>query len=88
MAMPRSPGSTRVTSWSSIQISPSVTSSRPAIIRIMVVLPQPEGPTSTVKEPSWMSMFMFSMTVRPLGYVFFTFFREITGPYLRPFLFP
>ena len=32
--------------------SPEVTSSRPAIMRSSVDLPQPEGPTKTVKEPS------------------------------------
>ena len=33
-------------------ISPDVTSSRPAIMRSRVDLPQPDGPTRTVNEPS------------------------------------
>src|SRR5579871_4236612 len=50
--MPRAEGmrwSQRVPSrW----ISPSLTSSRPAIIRRSVDFPQPDGPTKTVNEPS------------------------------------
>ena len=35
-----------------MRISPSLISSRPAIIRSVVDLPQPEGPTSTISSPS------------------------------------
>src|ERR1700730_13680926 len=35
-----------------IWISPELKSSSPAIIRSKVDLPQPEGPTNTVKDPS------------------------------------
>src|SRR5579862_3969693 len=35
-----------------MRISPDVTSSRPAISRSKVDLPQPEGPTKTVNSPS------------------------------------
>ena len=38
-----------------ISISPPVISSRPAIMRSSVDLPQPDGPTSTVNSPSAMS---------------------------------
>src|SRR5471030_1279286 len=38
-------------------ICPPVTSSSPAIRRSSVVLPQPEGPTKTTKEPSSISRF-------------------------------
>ena len=51
MAMPRELGSRSVTSSPSIEIRPEDTSSNPAIILKTVDLPQPEGPTSTVKEP-------------------------------------
>src|SRR5690606_1770893 len=37
---------------SPIQISPAVGCSKPAIMRKVVVLPQPDGPKNVVKEPS------------------------------------
>ena len=37
-----------------IRISPEVTASSPAIMRRVVVLPQPEGPTNTTNSLSWM----------------------------------
>src|ERR1700743_676587 len=45
-------------------ISPPSISSRPASRLSSVVLPQPEGPSSTRKSPSPMLRFRFSMTVR------------------------
>src|SRR6185437_11275727 len=39
-------------------MSPEVTSSRPAIMRSVVLLPQPEGPTSTTNSLSGMSRSM------------------------------
>ena len=53
--MSRSRGSMRVTSRPPTWTEPSETSSRPAIIRSSVDLPQPDGPTSTMNSPSWMS---------------------------------
>ena len=50
--MSRSFGGTRLTTVPPIAISPSVISSRPAIMRSSVDLPQPEGPTSTQNSPS------------------------------------
>ena len=44
MAMSRSRGGTSLTTSPPIQISPSVISSRPAIMRSVVDLPQPDGP--------------------------------------------
>src|SRR5258708_18983242 len=41
----------------SIRICPPVTSSSPAIRRSSVVLPHPEGPTKTTKEPFSISRF-------------------------------
>src|SRR3984957_18988177 len=52
MAMSRCPGSRSLTGWPSMLIVPEVTSSRPATIRSAVVLPQPDGPTSTSSSPS------------------------------------
>ena len=40
----------RVTSASPMRMVPEVGSSRPAIIRRIVVLPQPEGPSSVTSE--------------------------------------
>src|SRR5580693_628533 len=45
-------GSRSLTARPSMLIVPEVTSSRPATIRNAVVLPQPEGPTSTSSSPS------------------------------------
>src|SRR3954453_5603079 len=56
MAMSRCFGGTRLTTRPPIAISPSLISSSPAIIRSSVLLPQPDGPTSTVNSPSAISM--------------------------------
>src|SRR5690348_2008100 len=50
--MSRSFGATRFTTLPPMTISPSVISSRPAIIRKSVDLPHPDGPTSTQNSPS------------------------------------
>ena len=47
MEMSRSLGSRLLTTRPPMMISPSVTSSSPAIIRMVVDLPQPDGPSST-----------------------------------------
>src|SRR3954468_4338670 len=52
MAMSRSIGGTAFTTVASIMISPALTASRPAIMRSVVVLPQPEGPTKTMNSLS------------------------------------
>src|ERR1700716_829532 len=57
MDRPRLAGGTSTTLRPSIRICPPVTSSRPAIRRSSVVLPQPEGPTKTTKEPFSISRF-------------------------------
>ena len=54
--MSRSLGGTWLTTRPPIAISPPLMFSSPAIMRSSVDLPQPEGPTSTVNEPSAMSM--------------------------------
>src|SRR6267378_5895723 len=58
MAMSRSFGGTSFTTSPPMAISPSVMSSRPAIMRSVVVLPQPDGPTSTTNSLSAMSRSM------------------------------
>ena len=58
MAMFRSLAATRLTTRSPMEISPAVMSSRPAIMRSSVDLPQPDGPTSTTSSLSTMSTSM------------------------------
>ncbi len=55
MAMSRSFGGTSLTTSPPIEMSPPVISSSPAIMRSVVLLPQPEGPTSTTNSLSAMS---------------------------------
>src|SRR4051812_11867694 len=52
MAAPRSAGLTSLARWPSIIRSPESMDSRPAIMRSIVDLPQPEGPTKTRNSPS------------------------------------
>src|SRR5580700_2892671 len=52
MARPRASGGTSLTLLPSINKSPAVISSRPAIMRSKVDLPQPEGPTKTMNSRS------------------------------------
>ena len=52
MAMSRSRGETRLTSRSPIRTRPPEIASSPASIRSAVVLPEPDGPTSTMNSPS------------------------------------
>src|SRR5215204_433902 len=52
MAMSRSIGGTLLTTVLPIRISPAVIASRPAIMRSVVVLPQPDGPTKTMNSLS------------------------------------
>src|SRR5690349_4851884 len=50
--MPRRAGGRAVTSCSPMKMLPLVTSSRPAMSRSVVDFPQPEGPSSTTKQPA------------------------------------
>src|SRR5919199_2027485 len=50
--MSRSRGATLLTTRSPMRISPLVIDSSPASIRSAVVLPEPDGPTSTMNSPS------------------------------------
>ena len=55
MAMSRWRGATLLTSLPSMRISPAEIVSSPPIMRSVVVLPQPDGPTNTMNSPSWIS---------------------------------
>src|ERR1051326_7514669 len=55
MAMSRSFGGTSLTFSGPMKMSPPETSSRPAIMRSVVLLPQPDGPTSTRNSLSGIS---------------------------------
>ena len=52
MAMSRSMGASSLTTWPSMEMSPELIASSPAIILSVVVLPQPEGPTNTTNSLS------------------------------------
>src|SRR5918992_248906 len=70
--MSRSFGETSLTTRSPIRISPSLTSSRPATMRKAVVLPHPEGPTSTMNSPSLASRSRSATAFVPSGKTFET----------------
>ena len=70
--MSRSFGATSLTTRSAIRIVPSVVSSSPATIRSAVDLPEPDGPTSTVKPPSATSRSSPSTARVPSGKTFET----------------
>ena len=53
--MSRSRGATRLTSRSPMNTDPDEMASSPASIRSAVVLPDPDGPTSTMNSPSAIS---------------------------------
>src|SRR5205809_5368356 len=76
--MARSRGSRWVMSRSPRRIEPSSTVSRPAIIRNKVVLPQPEGPTSTMNSPSLIVRLMPSTALTPPGNVLLTPLKTIS----------
>src|SRR4051794_38463693 len=69
--MSRSFGATSLTTRSPIRRLPSEISSRPAIIRRLVVLPQPDGPTRTMNSPSPISR-LRSFTAWKSPYIFWT----------------
>src|SRR6478609_9682248 len=52
MATPRARGGVSLTTWPPIRISPLVCCSSPQMMRRKVVLPQPDGPSSTMNSPS------------------------------------
>src|ERR1051325_2193970 len=72
MAMLRSIGGRSFTTSSPMRISPEVISSRPATMRSVVVLPQPDGPTSTTNSLSRMSRFTSLTAWNPFSYFLFS----------------
>src|SRR5512145_2843225 len=65
MATSRYLGRTSLIRSAPIWISPEVTSSRPATMRIVVVLPQPEGPSRTRNSLSLISRSSLSTAMKP-----------------------
>jgi hypothetical protein len=63
MLTPRSPGGFSVTSTPLIRMLHSVARSSPAIIRVVVVLPQPEEPRSVTRVPGMISRLTSSTAV-------------------------
>src|SRR3954471_13241470 len=70
--MSRSFGDTSLTTRPPILTVPPEMSSRPATMRSAVVLPQPDGPTSTRNSPSWMSSVRSKTAWTPLSYTLST----------------
>src|SRR5262245_28137489 len=88
MATSRSLGATSLTTRPSRVISPSETSSSPAIIRSSVDLPQPEGPTTMVKAPSGMST-LTDFTVRRFpGWIRETALSSTRATFRRGYIIP
>src|SRR5918994_2950707 len=88
--MSRSFGVRSLTTRSPIVTVPSEISSRPATIRSAVVLPQPEGPTSTNNSPSSASRSMEETARVPSGYTFDTPLKvtaatQLTLPHQAPY---
>ncbi len=67
MATLRSLGARSLTTLPPMRSVPEVMSSRPATIRSAVVLPEPDGPTSTISSPSATSRSRSSTAGLPLG---------------------
>src|SRR5215204_5491268 len=66
--MSRSIGAKSLTTWSSIRMRPEVMLSSPATMRSVVVLPQPEGPTSTMNSLSRISRSTTFTAWKPFSY--------------------
>lgn len=77
IAMPRSRGGIRLERSPSRSNSPSVMSSRPAIMRSTVDLPQPDGPSSTTNSPGSMSRESRSTARVARPYTLLTLCREM-----------
>src|SRR3979409_847135 len=75
--MSRSLGGTSLTTSPPIMMSPPVMSSRPAIIRSVVDLPQPDGPTSTTN--SWSAMSRSMPRTASTSSYFLTTLRNVTS---------
>src|SRR5713101_9543619 len=81
MAMSRSLGGTSLTFSVPMKMSPPETSSRPAIMRSVVLLPQPDGPTSTRNSLSGISR--LTLRTASTSSYFFDTFRRATSAILH-----
>src|SRR5215472_6778066 len=84
--MSRSLGVWSLTTLSPILSVPLVISSSPATMRSAVVLPHPDGPTSTMNSPSRISTLRSFTAWKPLEYTLLTWSRvtvAIMSPWLR-----
>src|SRR6202046_3073858 len=79
MAMSRSRGGTSLPPSPPIQISPREISSSPAIIRNVVDLPQPDGPTRTTNSWSAISRSMPFTACTPPSYILTTLRTETSA---------
>src|SRR5262249_1260980 len=77
MAMSRSFGGTSLTTSPPIRMSPPEMSSRPAIIRSVVDLPQPDGPTRTTN--SWSAISRSMPRTASTSSYFLTTLRRFTS---------
>src|SRR5215470_11878346 len=81
--MSRSFGLTLLTGWPPMRSVPEEMPSSPATIRSAVVLPHPDGPTSTMNSPSATSRSRSLTAWKPFSYTLLTFSRPtvaITPP--------
>src|SRR5581483_12471807 len=86
MATSRCRGETPLTTRPSKETVPDVIVSRPATMRSAVVLPQPDGPTSTTNSPSPTSRSSPASAVTPVEYTFVSLesdTADIKGPLIR-----
>src|ERR1700694_345331 len=81
MAMSRSLGGTSLTLSVPMKMSPPEASSRPAIMRSVVLLPQPDGPTSTRNSLSGISR--LTLRTASTSSYFFDTFRRATSAILH-----
>src|SRR6202162_4082996 len=88
MAIRRSRGVRRFTTWPPIRISPEVGVSRPAIIRRRVVFPEPEGPRKTRNSPSSVTRLTSLTAPSSPSLKIFVRFRVSTIAIEPPGLFP
>src|SRR5579859_383745 len=79
MAMSRSLGALSLTTLPPIRSSPSVMSSRPAIMLSVVDLPQPDGPTRITNSPSAISRLTSLTASAPSGKRLVMWFRTISA---------
>src|SRR5258708_20686040 len=77
--MSRSFGAILFTTLPPIRSSPSVMSSRPAIMFSVVDFPQPDGPTRITNSPSAMSRLILSTASAPSGKRFVTWSRTMSA---------